>query len=72
MGGKLIALWLYSSVFWGGHAGNLGPGWYFHWIYAEAAQCAEMGVAMVAVTGIEAFICQPENFPRPVPVSEAQ
>ncbi len=72
MGGKLIALWLYSAVFWGGHMGETGPGWYHHWSYDEVGRCAEMGVEALRDNRATAFVCQPENFPRPVPVAEAQ
>lgn len=72
MPSKLIALWLYSAVFWGGHFGDIGPGWYHHWSYNEVGNCAEMGVAALRDGRVTAFVCQPENFPRPVPVAEAR
>ncbi len=33
---------LHSAVFWGGHMGEIGPGWYHHWSYDEVGRCAEM------------------------------
>ncbi|KKL28415.1 hypothetical protein LCGC14_2375350, partial [marine sediment metagenome] len=25
---KLFVLWLFSSVYWGNHGGDIGPGWF--------------------------------------------
>ncbi len=72
MGGKLIALWIFSTVSWGGHFGEVGPGWYHRWSYEDVGLCAETGVAALREKWATAFICQPENFPRPVPVAEVQ
>ena len=69
---KLIVLWLFSSVFWGNHGGNIGPGWYLGSVHEAVVVCAIEGVAATSVKGIEAFLCQPENFPRPEPVAEAK
>ena len=72
MTGKLIALWLYSAVFWSGHGADPDLGWYNHWSYENVGDCTEVGVVAVRDGWAEAFICQPENFPRPEPVAEAK
>lgn len=72
MTGPLISLWLYWAAAWGLPWAEIGPGWYHHWSYEEVGLCAEMGVEAIRDKRAIAFICQPENFPRPEPVAEAR
>ena len=67
---SLFVLWLFSSVYWGNHGGDIGPGWYNQWAGYEVAACAEAGVAAVRNGHASAFLCQPARFPRPEPVAQ--
>jgi hypothetical protein len=69
---SLFVLWLFSSVYWGNHGGDISPGWYNQWSYATIEECAGAGIAWVNTkrTKITAMICQPASFPRPQPMAQ--
>ena len=67
---KLLALWLFSVVYWGNAGGDYSPDWYNHWAGYDIRRCAEEGIIAIHKKRAVAFICQPADFPRPQPVAE--